>query len=244
MSPETARPAIDLETCADEPIHTPGSIQPHGALLAIDEGAETVLLASENVDAHLGMTHAEALGRPLDALLDGPSLARVRASLLAPSLATMNPIAVVVAGRPFEAVLHRADGLLVIELEPPEGAEADCERVGRLLVRESLVRVKEARSHAELVPIVAEEVRRLTGFDRVMVYRLDPRDGHGEVVAESLDPDSDREPYLGLHYPATDIPARLAGSTRSTRCASSSMSPIARAPCCLRRAPPPASRST
>ncbi|KAF2284772.1 hypothetical protein GH714_030206 [Hevea brasiliensis] len=43
----------------------------------------------------------------------------------------------------------------------------------------------------------------LTGCDRVMVYKFH-EDEHGEVVAECCKPDL--EPYLGLHYPATDIP--------------------------------------
>ena len=43
----------------------------------------------------------------------------------------------------------------------------------------------------------------LTGFDRVMVYRFHP-DGSGEVVAEVAS--GGLEPFLGLHYPASDIP--------------------------------------
>src|SRR5699024_859389 len=49
------------------------------------------------------------------------------------------------------------------------------------------------------------EVRGLTGFDRVMVYRFDA-DYNGEVVAESKR--EDLNPFHGLHYPATDIPAQ------------------------------------
>jgi light-regulated signal transduction histidine kinase (bacteriophytochrome) len=50
---------------------------------------------------------------------------------------------------------------------------------------------------------VVEEVQKLTGYDRVMVYKFHD-DEHGEVVSEIRR--SDLEPYLGLHYPATDIP--------------------------------------
>jgi light-regulated signal transduction histidine kinase (bacteriophytochrome) len=46
-------------------------------------------------------------------------------------------------------------------------------------------------------------VAQLTGFDRVMVYRFDP-DWNGSVIAEVKAPEL--EPYLGLHYPASDIP--------------------------------------
>ncbi|MEM7422751.1 MAG: ATP-binding protein, partial [Pseudomonadota bacterium] len=46
-------------------------------------------------------------------------------------------------------------------------------------------------------------IRRVNGFDRVMIYRF-AEDHHGEVIAESTDR---HDSYLGLHYPASDIPA-------------------------------------
>ena len=51
--------------------------------------------------------------------------------------------------------------------------------------------------------IVVKEVFDLTGYDRVMAYMF-YEDDHGEVIAEVTKPGL--EPYLGLHYPATDIP--------------------------------------
>ena len=44
--------AGDLSTCDREPIHIPGSIQPHGVLLSLDESSLAVLQASENVAKH------------------------------------------------------------------------------------------------------------------------------------------------------------------------------------------------
>ena len=55
----------------------------------------------------------------------------------------------------------------------------------------------------QLLDTLAESVRELTGFDRVLVYRFD-EDQHGEVVAEARA--DDLESYLGLHYPESDIP--------------------------------------
>lgn len=43
----------------------------------------------------------------------------------------------------------------------------------------------------------------VTGFDRIMIYKFDP-DGNGEVIAESTR--SSMESFLGLNYPAADIP--------------------------------------
>ncbi len=53
--------------------------------------------------------------------------------------------------------------------------------------------------------MAADEVRRLTGFDRVLVYNFDP-DWHGHVIAESRD--EELSSYLDLWFPASDIPAQ------------------------------------
>jgi len=68
-----------------------------------------------------------------------------------------------------------------------------------------MARLAAQTSMTELTDLLAEEVRSLTGFDRVMVYRFDA-EWNGEVVAERRRPDLN--PFLGLHYPATDIPAQ------------------------------------
>ena len=51
----------------------------------------------------------------------------------------------------------------------------------------------------------ARQVRAITGFDRAMIYRFH-EDGVGEVVAEAAR--SPANPFLGLHYPASDIPVQ------------------------------------
>ena len=68
-----------------------------------------------------------------------------------------------------------------------------------------MLRLQAATDIDGLCAIAAEEIRALTGFDRVMVYRFDA-DWNGEVVAEVKR--TDLEPFLGLHYPAADIPAQ------------------------------------
>ena len=42
-------PDVTLDNCAREPIHLPGQIQPHGALVAFDPATGTVLHASANL---------------------------------------------------------------------------------------------------------------------------------------------------------------------------------------------------
>jgi chemotaxis family two-component system sensor kinase Cph1 len=63
--------------------------------------------------------------------------------------------------------------------------------------------LQKTQTWEDLVTVAAKEIRQLTNYDRVMIYRFH-QDFHGEVVAESLA--DGLEPFLGLHYPATDIP--------------------------------------
>ncbi|TFV48150.1 SpoIIE family protein phosphatase [Blastococcus sp. TF02A_35] len=187
-----------LLRCADEPIAIPGAVQPHGALLAVTEPDLAVVVASANAEELLGRS-----GGTLDQYLDDADAARLREALDG-DLAEANPIRVQVAGAEVDLVLHRADGLLVSEWEPVAGAEQAGAAWHRRLPT-VLQRLSATATLDELTEVLARDVRTLTGFDRVMVYRFDEA-WNGEVVAE--DRREDLEPFLGLRYPASDIPAQ------------------------------------
>ena len=187
-----------LQRCADEPIAVPGAIQPHGALLAVTEPDLAVVVASANAADVLGVTPAS-----LADVLAPADLDRLSAGLTG-DLAEVNPLRVRIAGAEVDLVVHRADGLLVTEWEPLAGAEqADAVWHARLAL--VLQRLAASGTLDELTASLARDVRALTGFDRVMVYRFDP-EWNGEVVAE--DRSAGLEPFLGLRYPASDIPAQ------------------------------------
>jgi light-regulated signal transduction histidine kinase (bacteriophytochrome) len=202
---------IDLDNCAREPIHIPGSIQPRGVLAVVHEPAFEVRQVSANV--------AELLGRPADAILDrhlsaliGPEqAARVeQATATFGSLRQNNPLELVieVAGesRAFDAILHREPGgVLLVELEIAYGQRPFSFPNTYQAVRGAVEELNRAATLTELYAIAARAVRDLTGFDRVMVYRYD-EEYNGEVVAESKR--EDLNSFLGLHYPSTDIPAQ------------------------------------
>ena len=109
--------------------------------------------------------------------------------------------------RGFEALIHRNEAdAVILELEPVDLGEAAAlardlpHRLPGAVARLGAARTMEALA-AEAVAIY----RALAGYDRVMFYRFDA-DGHGEVVAEAKE--ERLEPYLGLHYPESDIPQR------------------------------------
>jgi light-regulated signal transduction histidine kinase (bacteriophytochrome) len=202
--------AVDLTTCAREPIHIPGSIQPHGALFALDESNLTVVQASANVEAFVGLPHEAVLGRRVEDVL-GPALAeQLRALASGGAMLDRNPlylraITPPAGGGPLNAIAHRAPGAVILELEPAGSEESTS--FGQLypLIRTFVSGLQNAQSVREICDLTAQEVRRITGFDRVLVYQFD-RDWNGTVVGEARDPSM--PPYFDLRFPASDIPAQ------------------------------------
>lgn len=192
---------VDLDNCDREPIHVPGSIQPFGLLLVLVEPGFVVQQVSANSADFLNAAPEALLGRPIDELLDQRSFAELHACVCALRDAEVSPLRVTAGGRGFEALLHRHQGVLILELEPcdPNGREPTL----RHLLGGALAKIQAARSLDALVDALTREVRRLTGFDRVLVYRFDEA-GHGEVIAEDRSEEVDS--YLGQRYPASDIP--------------------------------------
>lgn len=197
-----SRPAFgqaDLSNCEREQIHLAGAIQPHGALLVVREADEQVVQASRNAAEFLGLD-ASPVGRLL-AALGGDLAARLRPHLTDPldQIPTAVRCHAGQPGRPVDALVHRPrDGGLVVELEPAGpalGVAAQLEGALQAILGTYTLQA--------LCDEAARIFHRVTGYDRIMVYRFD-EDGHGQVFAEQKTPGL--EAYLGNRYPATDIP--------------------------------------
>lgn len=198
--PSTLSERARLEECSQEPIRTPGSIQPHGALFGFDRESRRLVVASENAGDFLGLPVAALLGRTADDILTEETLAPLTAAALG-----ANPARITLLGRRLDAIVHRDGPLTFVDLEP--GTDDDeLESAARVFgAANRLTSLTGTVDRDELLESVSQEFRTLTGFDRVMVYHFHD-DGHGEVVAE--DRAADMEPFLGLHFPASDIPAQ------------------------------------
>ncbi|MCA8971274.1 MAG: response regulator [Planctomycetes bacterium] len=190
-----------LETCASEPIRIPAAIQPHGVLLVVREPNLEVVMASANA-AH--MFSEDVLGRRLDEFVTDPSMRCLVAAAASDPRDAGEIRLETSAGGSWPARLHRASGHLVVELfERDDTTDLALPTYLQLVRRFDCIRRIE--DIEPLCEAVASEVRDLLGFDRVMVYRFD-RDDHGVVIAEECA--TDMEPFLGLHYPESDIPAQ------------------------------------
>lgn len=194
---------VDLTNCDREPIHLLGGIQPIGFLVALSSDW-MISRVSANIEQFVGTPPDDLVGTHINtafcpdavhslrnrlALLRGPdALERIfRCPLLADE-------------RMFDVALHMSDGRVIIEAEPStEHHYGDATGT----VRGMIARLDQAPDIPAFFNEGARQVRALTGFDRVMIYRF-ASDGSGEVVAESAR--SGIGSFLGLHYPPSDIP--------------------------------------
>ncbi|CAN5325139.1 HWE histidine kinase domain-containing protein [soil metagenome] len=195
---------IDLTNCDREPIHVPGNIQNFGFLIAVSADW-LVARVSANIADLFGKPVAEILGQPLLDFVGSETqhILRNRAAMLRGEDVVERAFGLTFdpGGPVYDASVHFSGRLIVIEIEPVSTETFDA----ATLVRGMMSRLSQAEDIMRFFAEGARQVRALTGFDRVMVYRFD-KEGSGEVVAESLKPGVDS--FLGLHYPATDIPVQ------------------------------------
>ncbi|WP_162241803.1 GAF domain-containing protein [Pseudorhodoferax sp. Leaf267] len=197
---------VGLDNCDHEPIHIPGRIQSHGVLVAFDL-AQRVSHRSANAEALLGAL-APALGQPLQetCFAADADMLELLQECFAAEAGDVQPAAteVELAGQTFEMIGHRVGDTVLAELEllaPDAAGFADDAFKGH----RALTRIKRQRTVDDLLAAAAQEVRTLTGFDRVMAYRF-RHDDSGDVVVEAK---ADAlEPLAGRRYPAGDIPAQ------------------------------------
>jgi diguanylate cyclase (GGDEF)-like protein len=197
----------ELDRCAREPIHIIGHIQAHGLLFALSEPDLTVRQVSANVGALIGLTPASVLGQSFENVVGPRQFEAFRALVRTNDFQAPDPIRMFAGDKKHEmnCVAHRQDGMLIVELELRRGAHSLEPLNVAAHLRTPLLHMEKASSVLKLAQIVATEIRKLSGFDRVMAYRFD-EDWNGEVVAEAVGPGS--LAYSGLHFPASDIPAQ------------------------------------
>jgi light-regulated signal transduction histidine kinase (bacteriophytochrome) len=183
--------ALDLAGCADEPIRVPGAIQPHGRLLVVSVHDRRVAAYSSNWAGRDGAEAGlRATNFDIDQLQagDGPTALGI----------------VQVHDGAFHASVHRMGPFAIVEFEAVTydyGTQAPI----YTLARTFLPRMQRAEMVLQLAELAVEEIQRLTGFGRVLLYRFDT-EGNGQVLAEAADEGYER--YLGHRFPAEDIPAQ------------------------------------
>lgn len=185
-------------TCESEPLAYSGAIQPHGGLIFLDTHS-TVSHVSSNIEIFLPYSPEDLSGKPLPPDLQD-ILSHVLESLPQTQGSRAELFGVGIPGRDsLDFALSRSIDGVVVEVLTHE------HRLNKIPVH--TVPMKTPVNTDEAIALhgrTAQLVHELTGFDRVMIYVF-REDGDGEVVAEAR-----REAiygsYLGLRFPASDIP--------------------------------------
>lgn len=217
--PELVGTTIGLTNCDREPIHIPEKIQPHGVMLILKEKEQSpqnkdtsdspdweIIQVSQNSNDYIGYEPESLLNQPLSTLLSESQRQDIK-DCLDRTFEVVNPLlldlSVADKTKRFTGIVHRSEDVVILELEPAAAIEGISFFNFHALVKQPMEFVRRTTNLEELCNVAVREVQKVTGYDRVMVYRL-AEDGSGAVIAEAARDGLD--PYLGLHYPATDIP--------------------------------------
>lgn len=197
------RDLVTLTNCEHEPIHIPGSIQPHGFLLGITLDWK-VDFCTDNIGLFLDLAYDKLLGQKFEEIFGMQAQKSLHDYLYNTKVQLVFPLEIELIGKPFQITIHKSGSIHVLEAEPLTTGK---EQLGNIYgqTMQFVSNMNETRSLKELCALVAEGTRDITGYDRVMIYRFDDS-YNGEIYAENCR--EDLEPFLGLHYPHTDIPVQ------------------------------------
>ncbi len=212
---------VDLTNCDREPIHILGKIQAHGFLIAINDFSNLVSYISENIKDYVTQDAAFFLDKPFNQLEECLNLSGEKNQLSNlinftknnKNFDLINPYQAVIQGNPYNIILTSSNNELILEFEP---GTSDLSFDIQKTIGRSISEILSGKNLNTLLTNTAFEIKKIIQYDRVMIYKFHP-DGHGEVVAEVKN--NNLEPFLGLHYPQSDIPkqARELYKTNLTR---------------------------
>lgn len=192
----------NLTNCDSEPIHTPGTIQPHGFLLALDTDYKVKFCSKNISDFQLSLEHT--LDQNILSVFDPEQSIIIKKYLDNSIFESTKPLTCQHQEIYFNVNVHRSGEYFILEFEPfPDG---NLELSNLYLQTKKFTSIlSETIGLKQLCQTISEEVKFITGYDRVMVYTFDEK-FNGEIFAEAKN--AELEPFLGLHYPHTDIPAQ------------------------------------
>lgn len=198
------RNLVNLINCEHEPIHIPGSIQPHGFLLALKVDDLVIDYCSGNCFEYIGMPYEYLIGKSFALVFGDSETKNLITHISSRDDTSTSPLNMKLVGKSFTCTMQKNGDIVLVEFETRSEEKIAITDIYRQ-TKQFTFYMQSARSLQMLCQSVADETRAITGYDRVMIYRFD-KDYNGEVFAESKA--ESMEPFLGLHYPQTDIPVQ------------------------------------
>jgi chemotaxis family two-component system sensor kinase Cph1 len=193
----------ETEYCGKVPLHQTNQIQPHGAVLVIETDSLTILQASENINALLGSNASAIVNTSLDRYISAEQTGNLKKLLLG-SADEKTPLVLNVNDKTILSLFQPQRPYFIMEMAAIDAQEEQSSFVDFYQEVKQVMKILDtARTTEETCTIVARELKRISGFDKIMIYQFD-EDWNGAVIAEEKE--EGMESYLGLKFPASDIP--------------------------------------
>ena len=207
--PEVSSATVDITDCEREPVHIPGAIQPFGFLIAFALPTWRVAHVSANAASVYSLDAPTLMiGAAMETVLPPKVIHDLRnvfqAAMISGLAERMANVPVGTRQEPHDILIHASGQLAIAEFIPCAGADT-MQGDATALVKTVIDRLRRTTSFSNLLTSAARQIRAVTGYDRVMLYKF-LEDDTGVVVAEALR--AGMPPFLNLHYPASDIPAQ------------------------------------
>jgi two-component system, chemotaxis family, sensor kinase Cph1 len=195
--------------CGKLPIHQTNSIQPHGVLFLIDDSINTILQVSENVDQLLQQQAREVAGKSASTILSQQSIHNLRNTMregIGEKLPLTLSFTINGAEEQVLCLVHSVEEGCMIEASlksfyPQQAGRSFIHIYQR--VKQVMQYVNQCETLEEVCETATRELKKITGFDKVMIYHFD-ENWNGTVLAEEAE--EGMELYLHFTFPASDIP--------------------------------------
>ncbi|MEM9137820.1 MAG: ATP-binding protein, partial [Cyanobacteria bacterium P01_F01_bin.42] len=178
----------------------PGAIQAHGVLLVIDPKTLAIRAASANASTLFSVTGEDLLRSSLADLLTESEVEQIQSWHQSTLQARYS---IVLSRLKSSLSIHQTENGWICEFEALRDQNTTDSFESLRLALEPIYRASSVQS---LLNLAVHQCSQLSGFERAMVYRFDHQ-GAGEVVAEERDEEAIA--YLGMHFPAADIPVAV-----------------------------------
>lgn len=196
----------DSEFCGRLPLHQINLIQDYGYLIVLQKPDLKIIQISENVEQLLGIQSDAIVGASFTSFADEKLLSLLKLKAEG-SITHKIPVTFSLQTKkaPVEiiALLHTKQDHLILELEKASGKQKTSfidlyEQVSYVTAE-----LQSAKTPVDVCTIAVKELKRISGFEKVMIYQFDEH-WNGTVIAEE---GIDALPkYLGLKFPASDVP--------------------------------------
>lgn len=191
---------MDEGFCGKVPLHQTNAIQPHGLLIIAQVRSLYILQVSENAESFFGIKPSDLVDQSLSNFISEEQTQKL-SERFTENIKAKIPFALTIKGKEFIAIVQQQNDLLIFEME------AVHKEASFIHLYEDLkfagAAIEAAPTTPDACAVAAKELKRLSGFDKIMIYQFD-EEWNGDVIAEEME--EGMESYLHLKFPASDIP--------------------------------------